>query len=193
MPNPTCSIEGCHRPHYGRGWCNMHWTRWRKHGDPLETAKAPPGEPLSFIRRAQVIHTDDCILWPFGRTPAGYGSMQYDGRITYAHVVSCEMAHGTRTPDGREVAHSCNVRPCVNPKHLRFATRKENQADRLLHGTTVRGEQVHNAKLTADQAGEIKRRIKCGESAQSIAADYPVSETSIRDIRRGSTWAWLNL
>ena len=26
----TCSFEGCDRPHYGRGWCGMHYKRvWR--------------------------------------------------------------------------------------------------------------------------------------------------------------------
>jgi len=27
MPDRTCSIDGCERPHYGRGWCNMHYQR----------------------------------------------------------------------------------------------------------------------------------------------------------------------
>ena len=31
----TCSIEGCGRPFYGKGWCAMHYMRWRRTGDPL--------------------------------------------------------------------------------------------------------------------------------------------------------------
>ncbi len=30
-----CSISGCGRPVLARGWCNRHWLRWSRHGDPL--------------------------------------------------------------------------------------------------------------------------------------------------------------
>jgi len=30
-----CSVEGCGKPHEAHGYCPMHYTRWRKHGDPL--------------------------------------------------------------------------------------------------------------------------------------------------------------
>ena len=31
----TCKIEGCEKRHVARGWCNMHYKRWKAHGDPL--------------------------------------------------------------------------------------------------------------------------------------------------------------
>lgn len=30
-----CNIEGCNKPHRGRGWCADHLEHWRRHGDPL--------------------------------------------------------------------------------------------------------------------------------------------------------------
>jgi HNH endonuclease len=30
----VCSIEGCGKPILGRGWCSMHYNRWRATGDP---------------------------------------------------------------------------------------------------------------------------------------------------------------
>lgn len=29
-----CSEDGCGATHFSRGWCNKHYTRWRRHGSP---------------------------------------------------------------------------------------------------------------------------------------------------------------
>lgn len=40
MGKGTCSISGCERPVQARGWCQRHYVRWWKHGDP-ETLLIP--------------------------------------------------------------------------------------------------------------------------------------------------------
>lgn len=35
MSSRTCSIDGCEALVFGHGWCNRHYKRWRKYGDPL--------------------------------------------------------------------------------------------------------------------------------------------------------------
>ena len=32
MAKATCSVHGCEKSVMGRGWCSMHYSRWRKHG-----------------------------------------------------------------------------------------------------------------------------------------------------------------
>ena len=34
MSSNTCQIHGCDQPVQARGWCGMHYARWRKFGDP---------------------------------------------------------------------------------------------------------------------------------------------------------------
>ena len=36
-----CSIEGCTNPFRCKGFCNAHYLRWRKYGDPLESDHRP--------------------------------------------------------------------------------------------------------------------------------------------------------
>jgi hypothetical protein len=36
MTTAICSVQDCDRKHMARGWCDMHWKRWRKHGDPTK-------------------------------------------------------------------------------------------------------------------------------------------------------------
>lgn len=46
MPERTCSIEGCDKPHFGRGWCSTHYQRWKRLGDPLaEVGHYTPRDP----------------------------------------------------------------------------------------------------------------------------------------------------
>jgi hypothetical protein len=30
-----CAVEGCDRPRRARGWCEFHYRRWYRNGDPL--------------------------------------------------------------------------------------------------------------------------------------------------------------
>lgn len=40
---PQCEAEGCKKPLKSRGWCSMHYERWRRHGSPeVVLARKPP-------------------------------------------------------------------------------------------------------------------------------------------------------
>lgn len=34
MAKGTCTIEGCDRKSFAKGWCSAHYNRWRRNGDP---------------------------------------------------------------------------------------------------------------------------------------------------------------
>lgn len=137
--------------------------------------------------------TDICIEWPWSIGGDGYGQMlDCRGKATKPHIVACEMAHGERPSPAHDAAHSCGNRACFNPRHLRWATRAENLADMVEHGTRRRGESASGARFTEDEVRDIKRRLTAGERAAHIARSLGVPATTIHNIKAGHSWAWLD-
>lgn len=78
-----------------------------------------------------------------------------------------------------------------NPQHnhisnLRWDTAAANQADRVKHGTSNRGERCAAAKLTTEQVIAIRADDRL---QREIAADYGVRENTISRIKSGKRWA----
>lgn len=190
MEKRTCSIDGCDRPQRARGWCSAHWTRWRQHGDP-RAGGTSPGAGLGFIDELLSSEpTDDCVDWPYGKRSNGYGVVWVDGKLQGAHRHVLSLVTG-KNPSGLDAAHLpgvCHTRSCVNPRHLRWATRAENLADKLIDGTDNRGEKNGQAKLTAEQVLAIRADDRV---QRVVAADYGIGQQTVSEIKLGKKWGWL--
>ncbi|MDR9777242.1 hypothetical protein RJJ65_32305 [Rhizobium hidalgonense] len=191
---PECSIDGCDKAAYGKGYCRSHYERFRKHGDPLHIACVPKGEPLRWVHEVALHYTgDECLIWPFGNSGRGYATLRVDGRTVGAHRVLCELAHGAPPTPDHQAAHSCGkgYETCLSPVHLSWKTPAENMADKLIHGTHNRGERHGRAKLTEDDARKILS-LKGKEKQRDLAEMFKVSLSSISNIQAGHTWTWLS-
>lgn len=148
--------------------------------------RAKVGAPKRFLEEAIRYEADECLLWPFGKA-GGYGYIRHEGRIVGIHTLVCEAAHG-KPPANTEAAHKCGVRNCVAPKHLRWATCVENNADKVSHGTFSLGENTSNAKLT--EAAIIEIRSLSGKlSHDKIGLKFGVSGSTVSRILSGQIWS----
>lgn len=133
----TCTVVACPRPAYKRQLCRAHHQRLMRHGDPLG-GRIGPHETRAFLARAAEHQGDDCLLWPYAKGTAGYGQTNINGTPMSAHRAVLILATGEPPYPDMQAAHAplvCHNRLCVNPRHLRWATRIENMADKVLDGT----------------------------------------------------------
>ena len=72
---------------------------------------------------------DGCWIWTAYRASNGYGWVGFGGRKQAAHRIAFQLATGDQLGD-LYLDHKCFNPSCVNPKHLRPATNKQNMENR---------------------------------------------------------------
>jgi hypothetical protein len=95
---------------------------------------------------------------------------------------------GEQPTDLHEIAHLDGDRGNNHYSNLAWKTHKDNELDKVFHGTVLRGEMIVNAKLTSEQASEIKARLSLGDKHVLIAKDYGVHPSTISLIARNIYW-----
>lgn len=149
------------------------------------THKAPT---LEWLIDAISKHGDsnNCLLWPYGKTIHGYGVTSFNGKRSSTHRLAFYLANGYWAPV--ETAHSCDTPACFNPKHLFAATHRENMEDRAKK-LRCKG------KLTA----ELVRKIRAEYipynrtfSARALARKYGLTHNNMWLVVTKRMWKHLS-
>lgn len=130
-----------------------------------------------------------CWLWQASTYSNGYGRIWVDEAVRLAHKVAWRLANGRYPLKGMQILHSCDVKACVNPKHLREGTPSDNGQDASERQQLPTGERHWIAKLTENDVREIRRLYEQGDIFQrELGARFGVSNRNIQMICGRKTW-----
>lgn len=147
-----------------------------------------PEDRERFWSVVQKAGDDECWLWQNCPTANGYGKMSIDDTEHYAHRLAYAIANDD--PGDHLVLHDCGNKLCVNPAHLKTGDRGDNQRDAERLGEwNSRGEADSQAKLTHDEAAEVRRRARGDETNAEIANEFGVSPSLVSRIKNGRRWS----
>lgn len=151
---------------------------------PIERIQAiAAGHP--FWSKVAVAGRVECWLWQGSRRDRyGYGLFG----TARAHRVAFELHAGREPARGEVIRHDCDTPLCCNPMHLLGGTHLDNVQDRNERGRTARGAGNGRALLSNANALAVYR---AEGSLAEIGKRFGVSKTAVRDIKDGTTWAWL--
>lgn len=133
---------------------------------------------VRLLHQTEIRGEDECWFFEGSLDAAGYGQLRVGDKIEGAHRASYFVFHGE--PDGH-VMHSCDIRCCVNPKHLSLGSHQRNMADCGSRGRQ-RVPRPGNGipKLSQGDVAEIHRLAASGMNKSMIGRHFDVSAPTIR-------------
>ena len=121
--------------------------------------------------------------WPFTGyiNEDGYGEYFVDGQMVGAHEVALTFTTDERRLPELDTCHSCNTRPCCNPRHIRFDTRQSNVDDMIRSGRHHTG----GAKISDAVVRLLRERRAAGAAQDDLAAQFGLSSAYVSMLVRG--------
>lgn len=153
-----------------------------------------------FWKYVQRKGPDECWTWSGELTCRGYARFSLMATNVRGSRVAYFLEHG-KDP-GCFACHSCDNPKCVNPRHIFDGTPQDNVDDAENKGrregsrialktfwdrTPLVGSRHPNAKLTPQQAAQVRQRIAEGAVKKHLGKEFGVSETVIYSIANGTS------
>lgn len=143
-------------------------------GDSYGAIRALRGRPLPLRPR------------PDGYVPCSLSKDGLRGNYFVHRLVA--VAFVGPCPDGMEVAHQNGVRSDNRRENLAYASRSENNRQKVEHGTHQRGERNGASKLTNEQAAAVKFLMD-ELPVRWLAEAFGITAQAVYRTRSGLIWA----
>lgn len=123
MANPNgrmCLVEGCESDYSCRGYCNKHYLRWRKHGDPHVLGRA--GAP----RTDRVCEESGCegAASALGLCKKHYSSLRRKTDPNYQEYMAAYRANNRDRVNEHSRRWAASNRETYRQAYLRYRSRK---------------------------------------------------------------------
>lgn len=132
--DPTCSVDGCERKHFCKGFCSRHHSNFYKYGYAVPRRDWSIEDTLDYI--GWNYPDRGCWEWCGDRNELGYGRLTLTRKGLFnarVHRLMFERYFGP-IADGLIVRHKCDNPPCCNPDHLELGTKADNSNDMKIRG-----------------------------------------------------------
>ena len=203
-----CSIEGCEGKHFGRSYCNKHYKKMKRYGDPLYVFVKTEWKPvLGFEGYYEVSNKGDVKSLTNRKTMKNGVSKLFRGKVlsSYSdkdgyrcidlykdgvrskkkiHRLVCESF--IRPPlENEQVNHINGIKYDNNISNIEWVMPKEN----VKHSYYVLKNKGSKRSLSDEQVLEIRDIYKKGElSFQEIGNLFNVSKHIIYYLLKGVTY-----
>ena len=141
-----------------------------------------------FEEKYEPVTESGCWIWTAQLDKYGYGRIAVDRNSRLAHRIAYKLYRG-EIPKGLHVLHNCDTPSCVNPSHLRVGTHADNMEDRAnrKRGADTSGENHSMSKLSDLDVLVIRVRYAEGETQQSLANEFGVSNSLVSNVCTNKT------
>jgi HNH endonuclease len=144
--------------------------------------------------RSSIIN--ECIVWKGCVNKRGYGVINFNREkgTLLTHRASWLLHYGSLPQN--LVLHTCDVRNCINIKHLKEGTCQDNTNDMMRKNrykmpTHHKGSKNATAILNEELVLKIKQLLQAGLGVMQISKFFNQPFTRIYDIKRKKTWKHL--
>lgn len=148
-------------------------------------------EKLKEVKKrflSKIEKTDKCWIWKGYIEKSGYGRLSINDNPWWAHRCSFYIYNGYIPENGMVVDHKCRNRKCVNPKHLREVSQRQNCLENSMSRSYLNSLKTHcpkgheytkeNTKIKYRNNGKMRFCIECSRI-------YARNKYGYKKIRKG--------